>query len=145
MAKAPNDDQEFMIAQQFAETHLGPRAPSTPETLNDLECTMLLLLFPADKPVPDKLKHILDPLLREKVAERVNEALLQRSGEPSHSRLADMVRLRLWSENKARESKIDLPDHIDIGLDPHSTAQNGHNGMHEEAAHANGESEPMVT
>lgn len=145
MAKAPNDDEEFIIAQQFAEQHLGPRAPATAETLNDLECTMLLLLFPADKPIPDKLKYILMPELREEVADRVNEALLQRSGEASHSRLAEMVRLRVWSENKVRESKIDLPEHIDIGLDQHSAAQNGHNGVHEEARHANGDSEPMIT
>ena len=145
MAKAPNDDEEFLVAQKFAETHLGPRAPASPETLNDLECTMLLLLFPAEKPIPEKLKYILEPKLREEVAERVNQALLERMGESTHPRLADMVRLRVWSENKARESKIDLPEHIDIGLDQASAAQNGHNGVHETGPHSNGDSEPMIT
>lgn len=145
MAKAPNDEEEFDIAQQFAETHLGPRAPASPETLYDLESTMLLLLYPIDKPLPETLKPILEPQLREQVAERVNQALLERMGEPTHSKLADLVRLRVWAESKAREQKVDLPEHLDIGLDPPSSSQNGHNGVHEAGAHANGSAEPMVT
>ena len=145
MAKAPNDEEEFLVAQKFAETHLGPRAPASPETLNDLESTMLLLIFPGDKPVPTKLAYILEPKLRKDVAKRVNEALLETLGEPTHARLLDLVRLRAWSEEKAREGKLDLPEHIDIGLDVPSTVQNGHNGVHEEAPHANGDSDLMVT
>ena len=145
MAKAPNDEKEFLVAQKFAEIHLGPRAPASPETLNDLECTMLLLLFPASQPIPNKLQYILEPELREQVAERVNKAILDSMGEPTHSKLADMVRLRVWAENKARESKIDLPEHIDIGLDRSAAAQNGYKGIHETAASANGDLEPMVS
>ena len=125
--------------------HLGPRAPASPETLADLESTMLLLIFPSDKPIPEKVARVLDPQLRVDVATRVNEAILESTGERTKARLFDLVRLRAWSEEKAREMKKDLPEHLDIGLDPSSPVQNSHNGFHEESAHANGDAEPMVT
>lgn len=139
----PNDDDEFLVAQAFAEEHLGPRAPASPETLDDLENTMMLLMYTEEK-LPARLKHLLLPELREEVAERVNEALLERMGESTHSKLADIVRLRVWAEDKARESKVDLPEHLDIGLDQHPSAQNGHNGA-PDTSHANGDAEPMVS
>ncbi|KAL8832302.1 MAG: hypothetical protein Q9191_000356 [Dirinaria sp. TL-2023a] len=145
LAKAPNDEQEFLAAQQFAEIHLGPRAPASPETLADLESTMLLLLFPSDKPIPEKAAKVLDPQLRVDIATRVNEAILESTGERTKARLFDLVRLRAWSEEKAREMKKDLPEHLDIGLDPPSPVHNGHNGVHESSATANGDAEPMVT
>lgn len=106
---------------------------------------MLLLLFPSDKPIPEKAAKVLDPQLRIDVATRVNEALLEGTGERSNAKLLDLLRARVWSERKAREMKKDLPEHIEIGLDPPSPAQNGHNGVHEESAHANGDAEPMIT
>ena len=106
---------------------------------------MLLLLFPGDKPIPEKVAKVLDPQLRVDVATRVNEAILESTGERTKAKLFDLIRLRAWSEEKARELKKDLPEHLDIGLDPPCPEQNGHNGVHDDSSHANGDVEPMIT
>lgn len=102
---------------------------------------MALLIFPPDNLAPP-LAALLDPNLRKVVAKRVNEALLLSQGERTKAKLFDLVRLRAWAEQKARESKKDLPDRIDLDLDP---AKDNHDKTQESAMHNNGEGEAMVT
>lgn len=102
---------------------------------------MALLIFPPDNLAPS-LAAILDPSLRKDVAKRVNEALLQSQGERTKAKLYDLVRLRAWSEQKAREAKKDLPERIELGLDPpQDDRETGHDGEIQN----NGEPEAMVT
>lgn len=101
---------------------------------------MALLIFPADKLAPP-LAALLNPNLRKDVAKRVNEAIHSSQGERTKARLFDLVRLRAWSEQKAREVKKDLPERIDLGLDP---VHNGHERRDEDLMRGNGEPEPMV-
>lgn len=135
----PNAD--ITPALTFATTHLAPRAPTNPEFLEDLECTMALLIFPPDNLAPS-LAALLDPSLRKDVAKRVNEALLQSQGERTKAKLYDLVRLRAWSEQKAREAKKDLPERIELGLDP---TQDDRETSHDSGVQNNGEAEAMVT
>lgn len=102
---------------------------------------MALLIFPPDNLAPP-LAALLKPSLRKDVAKRVNEALLQSQGERTRARLYDLVRLRTWSEEKAREAKKDLPERIDLGLDP---AQEDREASHDSGMQNNGEAEAMVT
>ncbi|KAL9615012.1 MAG: hypothetical protein Q9167_000544 [Letrouitia subvulpina] len=132
---------DIMPAIDFATAHLAPRAPTKPEFLEDLERTMALLIFPPDKMAPS-LVSLLDPSLRKEVAKRVNEALLQGQNERTKAKIFDLVRLRAWSESKAREAERCIPEKISIGLD---SAQNGQNGSQESGSQGNGEGEPMVT
>lgn len=104
-------------ALTFATTHLAPRAPSSPEFLQDLEQTMTLLIFPPDNLTP-QLAAILEPKLRYEVAKRVNEAILCSLGERNRSKLLDIVKTRLWAEKKARDAKKEIPERLEIGLDP---------------------------
>jgi glucose-induced degradation protein 8 len=134
-------DADITPALNFATTCLAPRAPSNPEFLEDLERTMALLIFPPDDLAPP-LAALLDPSLRKDVAKKVNEALLQSQGESTKAKIYDLVRLRAWSEQKAREAKKDLPERIDLGLDP---SKDGHDNDQEGELHNNGESEAMVT
>ena len=101
---------------------------------------MALLIFPPDNLAPP-LAALLDHNLRKEVATRVNEALLLSQGERSKAKLYNLVRLRAWSEQKAREAKKDLPDKISLGLDP---SKDNHERS-QEGIHKNGDAEAMST
>ena len=134
-------DGDITPALTFATTHLAPRAPTSPEFLHDLEQTMALLIFPPDNLAPP-LAALLDTKLRIDVAKRVNEAILQSNGERTRSKLLELVRTRAWAEQKARDAKKDIPDRIDIGLDP----ENDRRDMEGDSLmHGNGEAESTVT
>jgi len=135
----PNGD--ISPALTFAMTHLAPRAPQRPEFLEDLERTMALLIFPPDNLAPP-LASLLDPSLRKTVANKVNEAILSSQGARREARIRDLVRLRTWAEQRAREAKKDLPATIELGLDlagdkPVSYGQS--------VMHGNAESEGLIT
>ncbi len=77
---------------------------------------MALMIFPPDKMAPE-FKILLDVKLRESVATAVNKALLEAKGERKEARIRQLVRARVWAETQARESKVDLPAYIPIGLE----------------------------
>lgn len=114
-APGPPSPTAFTPALEFATTQLAPRAPTSNVFLQDLERTMALLIFPSDKLTP-QLKALLDPSLRQTVASTVNEAILSSQGAETEARIRYMVRLRAWTEQKAREKNLDLPSKIDLGL-----------------------------
>lgn len=116
-------------ALNFATSELAPRAPTQPEFLEDLERTMALLVFPNDELEP-QLAALLHPDLRRSVADRVNKAILTNQNQRRDATIRNLVRLRAWAENTARENKKDLPARLDLGLDAeeHET-KNGHEPM----------------
>ena len=120
-------------ALTFATNQLAPRAPSNPEFLEDLERTMALLVFPPDSLEPN-LAALLQPGLRQSVADRVNKAILTSRGQRRDARIRSLVRLRAWAENTARDGKKDLPARLELGLD----------GDEKDEAQENGH-EPMIT
>ncbi|MCJ1318919.1 hypothetical protein MMC15_004251 [Xylographa vitiligo] len=134
-------DGDITPALTFATTHLAPRAPTSPEFLQDLEQTMALLIFPPDNLAPP-LAALLDTKLRKDVAKRVNEAILRSHGERTRSKLLELVRTRAWAEQKARDAKKDIPDRIDIGLDPDN---NGRDLEGDSVMHGNGEAGSTAT
>ncbi|ORY81387.1 CTLH/CRA C-terminal to lish motif domain-domain-containing protein [Protomyces lactucae-debilis] len=100
---------------EFAGTHLAPRAAADPAALTDLEQTMALLCFaPAATPplgaaqtaipLDASLTSLLEPSMRARVAESVNEGLLQSQGIMRESKLRALVRLFLWGEKKCGET-----------------------------------------
>lgn len=134
----PNGD--ITPALTFATTHLAPRAPTSPEFLEDLERTMALLIFPPDNLAPP-LAALLDTNLRKEVAQRVNEAILLSQGERTRSKLLELVKTRAWAESRAREAKKDIPDRIELGLD----LEADHNRTAEDSVvHGNGVLAPTV-
>lgn len=138
------EDGDIMPAITFATTHLAPRAPTNPEFIEDLERAMALLIFDPDKLSPP-LAALLDPALRQDIAQRVNQALLTSQGERSKATLYDLVNHRSWANQKAVEAKKEhLPDRIELGFDP---AQNGHEESQNGASsHAhNGQGDAMAT
>jgi hypothetical protein len=119
---------DIQPALNFATTQLAPRAPTNPKFLEDLERTMALLLFPPDNLEP-QLAELLHPNLRKDVADKVNKAVLASQGARRNAAIRNLVRLRAWSENSARDGKKDLPGHLEIGLDVDSGESNGHDAM----------------
>ncbi|PNS18817.1 Glucose-induced degradation protein 8 [Sphaceloma murrayae] len=113
----------FTPALEFATAQLAPRAPTSPAFLQDLERTMALLIFPEEKLTP-QLKALLDPSLRQAVAISVNEAILSSQGERREARIRNLVRLRAWAEQKAREANLGVPRDIDL-VDDGEASHNG--------------------
>ncbi|EGE84817.1 hypothetical protein RJZ56_002903 [Blastomyces dermatitidis] len=145
----PNGD--ITPALDFATSHLAPRAPTNPQFLEDLERTLSLLIFPSDNLAPS-LAALLDPELRKNIANHVNEAILHSQGARREARLRNLVKLRSWAEQKAREAKKDLPEKIDIGLEQDSNDSNdssqseNQNGSTDDAImHEQGEVDPMIS
>jgi hypothetical protein len=103
-------------ALKFATEQLGPRAPTNPKFLEDLEKTMALLLFPPDSLEP-QLAALLDPDLRRDAAAEVNKVILERQALGREAAIRRLVKMRTWAEKKTRDTGVvPLPDHIDIGL-----------------------------
>lgn len=78
---------------------------------------MALMIFPPEKMAPE-FKGLLDIKLRQTVARKVNEAILSAQGERREAKIRQLVRARVWAEQRAREAKVDLPASLPIGLDP---------------------------
>jgi len=89
---------------------------------------MALLIFPQENLEP-QLAALLKPDLRKSVADRVNKAILVNQGQRRDAAIRNLVRLRAWGEDSARESKKDLPAHLDLGLD--SETRNEDSELHE--------------
>ncbi|KAL3419770.1 ran binding protein in the microtubule-organising centre [Phlyctema vagabunda] len=126
-------DGDIKPALNFATSQLAPRATTNPAFLEDLERTMALLVFPPNDLEP-QLAALLKPDLRRDVADRVNKAILTCQNQRRDAAIRNLVRLRAWAENAARETKKDLPSHIELGLD----------GAEPQSSYSNGHGEPMV-
>ncbi|KAI0897141.1 CTLH/CRA C-terminal to lish motif domain-containing protein [Annulohypoxylon nitens] len=118
-------------ALEFAQRELGPKAPRTPQFLEDLEKTMSLLVFDHDNLDPS-LAELLKPNLRREVAEMVNKAILRRQAQRTDAALRHLAQMRAWGEEAVRkDGKKDLPARIELGLDGDDSgvAENGHEPM----------------
>ncbi|ANB13078.1 Tna1p [Sugiyamaella lignohabitans] len=105
--KSKSDDS-IQPALDFAASHLAARAPSNPQFLQDLERTMALLCFPPDNLIP-QLKELMDIKLRIKIAEDVNNVLLERQGMGGDSKIKSLVKLWSWASETLAERKVDIP------------------------------------
>lgn len=130
-------DGDISPALTFATEQLGPRAPTDPKFLEDLEMTMALLLFPQESLDP-KLAALLDPSLRREVADSVNKAILSRQSTRREAAIRNLVKMRAWAETRVRDKGGSLYEPLDVGLksdeaDSHSRrkpgAENGHDSM----------------
>ncbi len=106
---------DIQPALKFAREQLGPRAPTNPTFLEDLEQTMSLLFF-GPETLPPKLKALLEPGLRRRVADSVNTAILFHQSRRREAAIRQLVKMRAWAENTARENKKEVPDRLGVGL-----------------------------
>ncbi|KAJ6788479.1 hypothetical protein PWT90_02624 [Aphanocladium album] len=121
-------------ALKFATEQLGPRAPTNPKFLEELEMTMALLLFPPETLEPS-LAALLNPELRRDAADSVNRAILERQSTRREAAIRQLVKMRAWAESAARERGVSLPERLDVGLTAddsdrrHASSGNGHEPM----------------
>lgn len=98
---------------------------------------MTLLIFPHDSLNPE-LAALLKSDLRQKVADEVNKAILFRQTERREAAIRHLVKMRAWAETSARSKKLDLPEHIGLGL-------NGDNNDTFRDRRQENDHEPMIT
>lgn len=92
----------------------------------------LLIFLPATSTLQKELSELLEPSLRRNVASAVNEAILTSMGVRGEARMRNLVRLRHWTESKARAAGKDIPPILPLGLqdvEERSAEGNGHNGV----------------
>lgn len=74
---------------------------------------------------------------------------MQSQGARKEARLRNLVKLRAWAEQKAREAKKNIPDKLDIGLDGNGNDNNvsaSENGAAGDAVMtSNGDVDPMIS
>jgi hypothetical protein len=87
---------------------------------------MCLIAFAPDK-VPPHIAALLDPQLKQDVADMVNKTILERYEKSKEARIKALIKLRTWSEQKARDQRKDLPATLPIGLEGDQNA-----GRHED-------------
>lgn len=126
-------------ALKFATEQLGPRAPTNPKFLEDLEKTMALLLFPQENLDP-QLAALLNPDLRRGAADSVNRAILEKQSARREAAIRHLVKMRAWAEYAARDRGTPLPDRLDFGLKGEEPDDQGSQQPSVENGH-----EPMVT
>lgn len=130
---ASSDPKAIIPALHFSRDHLAPRASINPKFKRELEEAMSLIVYTHDKLEPPLLA-LLDPQLKQDVAERVNKAILKSLGRNSEAKIKALIKLRTWAEQKARDAGKDIvPPTLNIGLDQDIVAS------HDEAMHENGQ------
>ena len=88
---------------EFASQSLAPRAQHSSTCLADLEQTMSLLCFPAEV-LDAGSRKLLHTETRQRVAERVNAALLESQGIAPEAKVKGLVRLFMWQEKKQADA-----------------------------------------
>ena len=101
---------------------------------------MCLIVFAPDK-IPAKITALLDPQLKQEVADAVNQAVLDSYGRNKEAKIKALIKLRAWAEQKARDAGKDaVPPTLSIGLDGNGTTgqdaamyENGQSGLEADA------------
>jgi len=106
--------EDIMAAINFAAQQLAPRASKDPKFVEDLNYGMCLVVF-KDKLQPD-VQKLLDKDLRAQIAGKVNDAILVDANESPENKLLSLLKARLWSELKCRETQKNIPEKIPLGL-----------------------------
>ncbi|XP_060559953.1 glucose-induced degradation protein 8 homolog [Ruditapes philippinarum] len=96
-------------ALEYAQTHLAERGEENPEILSELERTLALLAF--EEPEKSPFGDLLHLCQRQKVASELNAAILETESTP---KLANLLKLLLWSQEELDKKKIKYPKMTDI-------------------------------
>ena len=100
-SNSERDKIDIIPIINFASQQLAPIAPADPSFMQDLEETMALLIIPKSE-LPPNIAALLSPQIKEQVASRVNEAILELLGHAKFSRVKHLTDLRLAAEMDAR-------------------------------------------
>ncbi|XP_052800798.1 glucose-induced degradation protein 8 homolog [Mya arenaria] len=96
-------------ALEYAQTHLAERGEENPDILSELERTLALLAF--EEPEKSPFGDLLHLCQRQKVASELNAAILETDATP---KLANLLKLLLWSQEELDKKKIRYPKMTDV-------------------------------
>jgi len=106
-------EQKVDEAIDFAQNHLAERGEEDPKVLHELERTMALLAF--EDPFSSPFSDLLAISHRQQVASEVNEAILMAEHVDSgSSKLANCLKLLIWSQGELDSKDIKYPHMIDL-------------------------------
>jgi len=99
-------------ALDFAQSHLAERGEENAEILVELERTLALLAF--EDPETSPFGDLLHPSQRQKVASELNAAILESENRESSPKLANFLKLLLWSQEELDNKKVKYPKMTDL-------------------------------
>ncbi|XP_022097849.1 glucose-induced degradation protein 8 homolog [Acanthaster planci] len=99
-------------ALEYAQTHLAERGEENAEILPELERTLALLVF--ENPETSPFADLLHPSQRQKVASELNSAILEAESRESVPKLANLLKLLLWSQEQLDAKKVKFPKMKDL-------------------------------
>jgi glucose-induced degradation protein 8 len=141
--RVEKDAKEMMPAVHFSSRNLAPLASQHPEFIEDLNIAMALMIYPPDKR-PAKVAALLEPSLRQSIAEEVNKTIRGSTGGRDVELIRMLLRARAWGEQQVRAAGKDLPADLGIGLDPPSHGNGSYTGHQAQNGSAlNGDAEAM--
>lgn len=99
-------------ALDYAQTHLAERGEENSEILPELERTLALLAF--ENPESSPFADLMHPSQRQKVASELNAAILEAENRASTPKLANLLKLLLWSQDQVDSKKVRFPKMKDL-------------------------------
>ena len=99
-------------ALDFAQTHLADRGMENPGFLEELERTMALLAF--EDPESSSFCDLLNSSQRQKVASELNAAILEEEDCNSSTKMAELIKLLIWSQRELDKHKVTYDKMTDI-------------------------------
>ncbi|XP_072022063.1 glucose-induced degradation protein 8 homolog [Amphiura filiformis] len=99
-------------ALDYAQTHLAERGEENSEILPELERTLALLAF--ENPETSPFADLMHPSQRQKVSSELNSAILEAENRASTPKLANMLKLLLWSQDQVDSKKVKFPKMKDL-------------------------------
>lgn len=105
-------EKDIEAAVDFAQNQLAEQGNESSEFLEELERTMALLAF--DNPEESPFGELLHPAQRQKVASELNAAILEAEHRETSPKLANILKLLLWSQGELDSKKAKYPKIVDI-------------------------------
>lgn len=94
-------------ALDFAQEHLAKRGMENRELLEELERTMVLLLF--DQKDDSPVSELLDYTHRQKTASELNAAILTSQSQAKDPKLPTLLKLLAWSQSRLKQ-ELEFPE-----------------------------------
>ena len=123
--------QLFGAAVTFAQQNLAPYTPQSEKYKSDLERAMALLIVPKEawqsRPYQNTsqgdqlsafgpLSDLVHPSLKIDIVRDVNAAILRSQGRADYSSIHQMLQIRAWAQDQARDKRLELGKSMNINL-----------------------------
>lgn len=105
-------EKDIVSAVEFAQNQLAEQGQESSNFLEELEQTMALLAF--ENPEDSPFGELLHPAQRQKVASELNAAILEAEYRKTQPKLANILKLLLWTQEELDKKKARFPKMTDM-------------------------------